>query len=311
MKINITTSKIDAAKLALVRRSWRLSSLLNLEITACFNGTPFKIPLGLHNGTHFADQQYLSERGSDIFSLLSQILPQRSGAVLDIGANIGMFMYLLDAIDRTRRYVAFEPNLLACAYLQRLISANKLEHHSVVPFALSNYRGIAELMLNGATDVSATIASGVYGDNWFSNSLQVPVTTGDEIVPTLLPDNTPIALVKIDVEGAELEVLQGLSKVVDQYRPVIIFELWPLDAAHGLENSIGSELEKILTERRRRAREIEQYFDTKQYSFFRMHQTGTLSATDTLAEEHQSDRHDLNFLAVPQEEARSYQALVR
>jgi FkbM family methyltransferase len=186
---------------------------------------------------------------------------------------------------------------------------NELENHSIVPFALSNNRGAAELMLNGETDVSATIASGVHGDNHFRNSRQVLVTTGDEIIPSILQDDAPVALIKIDVEGAELEVLQGLDNSVERYRPVIIFELWPLDENHGLQDDTGADLSQILNERRRRTRAIEQYFAAKKYSFFKMHQSGVLAERESLFEDHIDNPHDLNFLAVPREESKHYQGV--
>ena len=269
MEINITTPRLDALKLLLINRSWRISSVLNLEITTCFNGVKFKIPIGDNKGKYFADQKYLVERGSDLFNVLARALPQKRGAVLDVGANTGLFMYMVCALEAARRYVAFEPNLLACAYLQQLISANGLDHHTVVPLALSNTRAAVDLRLNGETDVSATIVSGVHGEDRFKNSRQVLTTTGDDIIPLILPGDTPIALIKIDVEGAELEVLQGLDSSIDRDRPLVIFELWPLDENDDLRGNSGTDFKQIFNERRRRAMEIEQYFAAKSIRFSR------------------------------------------
>lgn len=45
-----------------------------------------------------------------------------------------------------------------------------------------------------------------------------------ELLDNIIPTNLKIDLIKIDVEGAELLVLKGASKIISQYRPLVIFE---------------------------------------------------------------------------------------
>ena len=53
----------------------------------------------------------------------------------------------------------------------------------------------------------------------------VPARIGDEVIEEIGLDK--IAMIKVDVEGAEFEVLSGLSSTLKRFRPAVLFELWP------------------------------------------------------------------------------------
>jgi hypothetical protein len=83
------------------------------------------------------------------------------------------------------------------------------------------------------------------GRNSFSASnaqstsfIEVDTITGDELVKAL--DLTRIDLIKIDVEGAEFEVLRGFARTLSNLRPALILELLPKQLAkfHATEKDI-------------------------------------------------------------------------
>ena len=59
-----------------------------------------------------------------------------------------------------------------------------------------------------------------------SNSFDLVTFPGDEFFALLDIDN--ICAMKIDVEGFELEVLQGVKDTLVKYRPFVFCEIWPL-----------------------------------------------------------------------------------
>ena len=73
------------------------------------------------------------------------------------------------------------------------------------------------------------------------NGIIVDVTTGDESIPALL-NNERLVMVKIDVEGHEPYVLQGLSKTIEQHKPLIFWEAFTqetVDESKKILESLG------------------------------------------------------------------------
>ena len=305
MDIKINLSTADRLKLGLLKKSWRLSGIMNIEVQATLNNKRFIVPIDHRFGFWFVDNDYLKSRFLDIAAILAVTLGHRKGTVIDIGTNIGLFLYLVTAFDKSRRYIGFEPNILAAAYLQRFIDRNKLQNHNVIPMGLSDQTAVLDLMLSYEVDVSATVIPNIRTKDQYSFSRKVLVNTGDSVLPRLLEDSEDIALVKIDVEGAEKEVLSGLEATVNRYRPVIIFEVLPSsddamqDYVRHHTSMSEAEIATAKEERSAKTAAVQQFFERKDYVFYKMHQTGRLTARKSLFEERLGNKLESNFLAVP------------
>ncbi len=89
--------------------------------------------------------------------------------------------------------------------------------------ALFNVAGGAEFThVRGVSDGLSGLRSRppAPGDDAISEVIDVQVQVLDEILD---PDYVP-SLIKIDVEGAELQMIQGAIQTLRQYRPIVIFE---------------------------------------------------------------------------------------
>lgn len=87
---------------------------------------------------------------------IAKVLRARPGDFVDVGANVGQT--LLDFVSAQVRthYVAFEPNLVCCDHLDRLIGENGLDNCRVIPAALGDRNGITPLYRSGEVDAGAT-----------------------------------------------------------------------------------------------------------------------------------------------------------
>ena len=137
---------------------------------------------------------------------------------LDIGANIGNHSIFF---AKQFKYVyAFEPN--PCTFEVLKINCNyAAEHKNVVPlnFALSDKEGSLPFHINPANMGGSSIVD----EN--KASIEVSIEINAKILDHLneLKDAS-IALIKIDVEGHELNVLKGARAIILKNMPAILFE---------------------------------------------------------------------------------------
>lgn len=133
----------------------------------------------------------------------------------DIGANVGYYSILASKIVGEKgAVVAFEPVMRNLVFLQQHVEINNAHNVKVLPFALSDKNSVATFSL-GQNSAMGHLAD----ENGNSEHLvYVPTITLDEISEkvNLLPD-----VMKIDVEGAEMDVFHGAERVLREAKPTI------------------------------------------------------------------------------------------
>lgn len=152
----------------------------------------------------------------------TQIVKQLLSGVdvfINVGANVGYYCCI--ALSQGKNVVAFEPISLNLRYLLRNIKANNWESRiEVYPMALSNKSGAIEIYGDG-TD--ASLLTG-----WASTSERhvtlVSSTTLDNALGTRFKGQR--CLILVDVEGAELLMLEGASSVINmEPKPIWLMEI--------------------------------------------------------------------------------------
>jgi FkbM family methyltransferase len=147
----------------------------------------------------------------------------REGDVLyDIGANFGFFSVLSSRIVGPEGVVyAFEPVPANASMVERNARLNHLENIEVLRVAVSRQTGKSELYLAHYAGGGALKSAGVPPD--LAGTIVVDTSSIDDLVN--LRRIRPPNVVKIDVEGAELEVLHGMLKVLKEWSPKIVLEV--------------------------------------------------------------------------------------
>jgi FkbM family methyltransferase len=150
-------------------------------------------------------------------------MAQSAQIVLDIGANTGFYTLLACTANPNARVIAFEPVPRVYEKLMEHIRINhfddRCEAHRM---AVSNFVGTAQMHIPFG-DLPTSASLNTDGFRGFSGTLvEVPVTTVDAVM-----GDKPVDLAKIDVEGFEPQVLEGMQMTLRRFRPALFIECLP------------------------------------------------------------------------------------
>lgn len=162
-----------------------------------------------------------------MLALLQHLLSLGPGSFVDVGVNMGQTLMKVRAIDPERAYRGFEPNPVCVYYAEELIAANGWQNCDIVPAGLGRETTVATLNLyhGRSGDSSASIIDDFRPDEAVSFRKTVVIFGSSDVPARLLADK--IAVVKIDVEGAEADVLAALEPHIARDRPLISMEVLP------------------------------------------------------------------------------------
>jgi FkbM family methyltransferase len=167
---------------------------------------------------HFFAKRYLSYEGTwaEIEEAIVPIFLSKTTECVDVGANNGSYTVLMSLFSR--HVHAFEPNLKCVANLQNMCLRNASIYHC----ALSSAEGFSEYFvpvvegssISGLGTLDRSVLSAYRNVDAFT----VPTSTLDSLCAK------PISFVKIDVEGHEMDVLNGGRKLISEQKPVFMVE---------------------------------------------------------------------------------------
>jgi FkbM family methyltransferase len=140
----------------------------------------------------------------------------------DVGANIGFFALMGSRlVGAGGRVYAFEPAPANVAAIRENIALNAIANTEVVDAAVGAEPGRERLLLVDDASWSRLESQGWHPRT--EQALEVEVITIDELVAS--GRARPPSVVKLDVEGSEIDVLNGMRRTIAEHRPTIVCEL--------------------------------------------------------------------------------------
>jgi FkbM family methyltransferase len=144
------------------------------------------------------------------------------GIFVDVGCNVGNHSIYFASLENCRSVIAFEPNPNVLKNLLVNLALNGLSKKVVL-----HQFGLADVSCNAKLSIPRLNAGGASflknpdrSDEFSSEINDIPLMRGDDIL-----GDEKISLMKIDVEGLELECLKGLDSVLRNSKPILFVEV--------------------------------------------------------------------------------------
>ena len=199
-----------------------LLNYLSLKINVFFYSVKWTIPLYNSNGFFYMygnSEEHLYKVYKKLFEKLNIDL------FIDVGINLGQTLIKVKSISKGVKYVGFEPNYNCLSYVDNLIRLNNLNNTcQIIPVGLGKTNTVMKFYQLGHTDTRGSLT-----DQSFNEEEKVNLT----FVPIFKLDDQPISrklktvVLKIDVEGFELDVLIGGLEFIKSCQPIILIEVLP------------------------------------------------------------------------------------
>jgi len=162
--------------------------------------------------------------------------------ICDIGANKGSYLFWFSRWVGTGRVIAFEPQEKLADYLRSACSTLPLPNVVIEGKAVDGKSGSMTLYIpDGSGNSPEASLSPRVSDREACRKVSVPVVALDDY---FAPEER-ISVLKIDVEGAELNVFKGAERILAEQSPLLVFECENRHLASGSVDDVFRHLQAL------------------------------------------------------------------
>ncbi len=198
------------------------------------------VQLALDTRDYFSCMMFYGRFSPELITLMSSVI-RPGDSVIDIGAQLGyVTAHLAELVGSTGSVHSFEPDPNALAQLRSTVSANRHSWVKIFPVAVGDIEGEIDFNVSPTLGWS-TAVKGTHHESVVT--IRVKATTIDKLAADG-QIRRPISFVKIDVEGFECLVLDGMQETVKSDRPILLAEVNPL-LLQPLGQSTGDLLKRL------------------------------------------------------------------
>jgi len=172
------------------------------------------------NTWHFAFSYIWHDTGLSIIEKHLNNFYKNDAVYFDIGSNVGLrSVYVL---SQNRPTVLFDPNPEVSKISKQMIALNEYKNYKIEQSGVSDSEGQLSFYISSSAYMSSFDKEHAAKDKIVAE-INIPVTT----INLYLQANTQYQpkIVKIDVEGFEINVLKGATNMLQNYKPALLIEI--------------------------------------------------------------------------------------
>jgi len=189
------------------------------EITLKYNG--IKLICGNDVSNVWANRRHFEDALFKYFMI-------KNGSFIDVGANVGKYSVLVSKnIGAKGKVLAIEPEKYNASLIERNIKLNSLSNVILEKVAASDKEQIKSFYFNAGSTGSS------FQNLGHGSKIRMKCSKIDNLVKKNKITN--VSLIKVDVEGAEIEAITGALGTIKKFKPQIIFEAWNAQTLAGIK----------------------------------------------------------------------------
>ena len=179
----------------------------------------------------FLDPIYAYSVLDPAFRAIVPRIVQPGDVVLDVGGEKGWYaLVFARAVGSAGHVVTIEPDPAAADTLQANLARNGVTNVTLVRAAVGDAARSVPFKLNEVVGWSS-LTPNAHQAASVRSVVEVPMRTLEDIVDAVCPPGARVAMMKLDVEGAEVTALRGALRILDDHRPVLWLEINPASLA--------------------------------------------------------------------------------
>ena len=172
-----------------------------------------KISNALLKKCHFDNQRELE--------MISKICKKNKIFLIDCGCNYGFYSFYTASLSDQNLVIAIEASPTTAKDFEKNLNLNKFNNIILKNSAISNIDNITINFNESKNDWESSLTHNEFDEKKVSKIKTLKI---DTIIKNQKLDNYSL-LIKLDIEGHELQALEGAKKTIEKYKPIIIMEL--------------------------------------------------------------------------------------
>jgi len=142
---------------------------------------------------------------------------------LDIGANLGYYAAMESkAVGDSGHVIAIEPSPKNFTYLKRNMELQKTLNYELFNFAIGDKNGNTNFLISKKSNQSKVVSEEEKIPEG-CELINIPLTTTDKFIDEKQVNR--LDLIRMDVEGYELQILEGAKQIIKKFKPMIHIEI--------------------------------------------------------------------------------------